>query len=189
MKTKPQRTKATCLLLRAADKLLLKPYKWLIGRCGRNLLLISLSLYKGSVSEHKEILRRRRSYLKVWTLHGRPESDACASTMAFNVRCALNETIVVECGCMTRLKVGEKMAKCESPPPKKTVAFHLCFFPQMWLQCLLESRHLRELLFSRRSARTCVCFFYGLFAKQNKTNPPKNKQKKTLNGAYLNTAG
>lgn len=53
MKTKPQWTKATCLLLQAADKLLLKPYKWLIGRCGRNLFLISLSLYKGSVSERK----------------------------------------------------------------------------------------------------------------------------------------
>lgn len=61
--------------------------------------------------------------------------------------------------------------------PPKTVAFHLCFFPQMWLQCLLESRHLRELLFSRRSARTCVCFFKRLFAKQNKTNPPQKNVK------------
>lgn len=53
MKTKPQRTEATCLLLHTVDKLLLKPYKWLIGRCGRNLFLISLSLYKGSVGERK----------------------------------------------------------------------------------------------------------------------------------------
>lgn len=53
MKTKPQWTQATCLLLQALDKLHLKPYKWLIGRCRGNLFLIRLSLYKGSVSKRK----------------------------------------------------------------------------------------------------------------------------------------
>lgn len=60
MKTKPQWTQATCLLLQAVDKLHLKPYKWFIWRCGRNLFLISLSLYKGSVSKRKIELRTKR---------------------------------------------------------------------------------------------------------------------------------
>lgn len=53
MKTKPQWTGATCLLLQALDKLHLQPYKWLIVRCGRNLFLIRLSLYQGGVSRRK----------------------------------------------------------------------------------------------------------------------------------------
>lgn len=57
MKTKPQWTEAICLLLQAADKLHLKPYKWLIGRCGRNLFLIRLSLHKGGVSRRKMEVR------------------------------------------------------------------------------------------------------------------------------------
>lgn len=53
MKTKPWWTEATWLLLQAVDELHLEPHKWFIGRCWRNLFLISLSLYKGSVSERK----------------------------------------------------------------------------------------------------------------------------------------
>ena len=72
MKTKPQWTSAACLLLQAVDKLHLEPYKWLIGRCGRNLFLISLSLYKGSVSKRKmELTTQRQSlHMLVVLLYG-----------------------------------------------------------------------------------------------------------------------
>lgn len=61
MKTKPQWTKATCLLLQVVDKLHLKPYKWLIGRCGRNLFLIRLSLYRGKCKQEKNGVKNTKT--------------------------------------------------------------------------------------------------------------------------------
>lgn len=164
MKTKPQRTEATCFLLRAADKLLLKPYKWLIWRCGRNLLLISLSLYKGSVSERKMEGGNTKKFSALTSHTWRcgvfmdePEPDARTFQAASPLGCAAKKNILKSC-CTTRFKrSGEKMPQSKSPP--QTLAFHLCFSSDVAAVFVWELRSERTFVFSLfHTYYTCDCF-------------------------------